>query len=764
MVAERYLAVMNKTSSLREIFADRVLAVPDYQRGYAWEEVQWDDFLGDLDLLENGNRHFTGTVVLHPSVRPVPSAEGDLRGLDVVDGQQRLTTCFIVLACIAGLGQDDPLLSFRDDLGERRRRLRLGRDAHAYWDRVVLANAPSPDAPSIEAHHRLIRARRWFDSRLAERSEEERQSLRNKVVEGLQFLVFEVEEAAEVGVVFETMNNRGRPLSELEKVKNYLLFVAARLERGGSRLAETINDTWTSILEHLSRGGIGTPEHENTLLRVHWCLAYDANVRRWRGSGTIKERFDLRIYRRKHSDLFADIGDYLRGLRNVASALTDVLRPDRDAAFGAFSREHAARARHWGLRLDRVGVIAPFQALLVAARLRLTPAQYVEISMLCERYAFRVYRLGGKRSNAGAVQLRGLAHRLYMNNAGAGAVGLAIRRTAERYFSTDAYSRWWNTLGGEDNNWYGWNGLKYLLYEWECHLASLDKDRQVKLRWSRVTANSLLTIEHVLPQTPTDPYWRERFSDSDHEELVGDLGNMTITEDNSHYSNKAYPDKRGEAGWKKPCYLRANTFSERDLAAAEDWNRGAIEARRARMVAWGRERWFLEPCPEEERSVRRSTRRKGNKKLMEAAAALINGRTKDLVEAGVLSEDGVWVYAGRCLVSEHRMEGVGKVGLDVYFESIGGRDPELVVRLINRERTTEAKRAALRLWGAAVLEALEPVLVDVEYEPHGRDRLPHWVGQEPAEVEEGWSAEQIAAVGEGVLRAVVRTLDLAAPG
>ena len=53
--------------------------------------------------------------------------------------------------------------------------------------------------------------------------------LQSKVTTRLHFNLYEVEDAAEVGVIFEVMNDRGKPLTNLEKVKNYLLYAASTL-------------------------------------------------------------------------------------------------------------------------------------------------------------------------------------------------------------------------------------------------------------------------------------------------------------------------------------------------------------------------------------------------------------------------------------------------------------------------------------------------------------------------------------------------------
>ena len=66
--------------------------VPDYQRGYAWEEQQCQDFLEDLLLLSDGQEHFFGLLIL-PARSDGAGSMVDERGrsydvCDVVDGQQ----------------------------------------------------------------------------------------------------------------------------------------------------------------------------------------------------------------------------------------------------------------------------------------------------------------------------------------------------------------------------------------------------------------------------------------------------------------------------------------------------------------------------------------------------------------------------------------------------------------------------------------------------------------------------------------------------
>ena len=55
---------MDSVFTIQELFADKVLRVPDYQRGYAWESQQLQHFWEDLEYLEKDKDHDTGTRIL----------------------------------------------------------------------------------------------------------------------------------------------------------------------------------------------------------------------------------------------------------------------------------------------------------------------------------------------------------------------------------------------------------------------------------------------------------------------------------------------------------------------------------------------------------------------------------------------------------------------------------------------------------------------------------------------------------------------------
>ena len=69
--------------------------IPAYQRRYSWREKQLEELFDDIDLLSDTDTHLLGSIVCLTG----PHTAG-LNKLEVVDGQQRLTTLCILLHCL----------------------------------------------------------------------------------------------------------------------------------------------------------------------------------------------------------------------------------------------------------------------------------------------------------------------------------------------------------------------------------------------------------------------------------------------------------------------------------------------------------------------------------------------------------------------------------------------------------------------------------------------------------------------------------------
>ena len=604
-----------KVSSL---FQNRLFRVPDYQRGYAWEEQQCRDFVEDLDLIGPGGKHFFGMLILHAD----DTAQYEVRDemaqsyevYDVVDGQQRLTTLVIYLHALHREMEEIPDLeriarrlketyvATRDPLGQPMFKLTLNQDTDRFFRTAILEQSTTIEGASIRSEELLNAAKDYFTAQLEVKRTALGEGfpawLRNeyvKVTDQLTVMVYEVDSDSDAGIVFETMNNRGKQLTELEKVKNYLLYVASKLELPADHdLAKDVNDTWTLVFRRLMAAGLTGVEDEDGLLRTNWLMAYDYDTNRWQQYRSVRARFALADYADRHEALLDEIKEYLATLRNAAIAYCDAYRPHGPGAFADWGGYAAlpADCHRAADRLSRLGLPAAFLPLLIATRIRYAADvdAYRRMLELAELFTFRVYRLLGRPSNTGRSLLLRLGHKLFQSRRLAEVMGELV--DAILYYSPehDVTERF--DAAGMD--WFHWAGIKYVLYEYEQQLAD-QAGQDVRMPWDLLTRKQD-TVEHILPQSlPPGGYWRKRFSSQEHESWVHDIGNLTLTYDNSALSNKTFPEKKGDLS-RENCYASSMLFTERAIAQHDDWTPSEIRARHHRITEWALRRWHVEPA------------------------------------------------------------------------------------------------------------------------------------------------------------------------
>ena len=601
---------MDYTLSLPKLFHERLFRIPDYQRGYAWERAQVGELLEDLELLDTRRQHYAGTIVLCKTAdAPIMGGNGTLyETRAVVDGQQRLTTIVLMLNELSRA-----LAAYPDcaDLAQGVRRnyvettsrnnwpiykLSLNEDADHFFKTSILAETPGPEEPPVRSAERLRDAKRQIADYLRRLDKDSLTEWHVKLTQQLHFNLYEVEKEAEVGIIFEVMNDRGKPLTEMEKVKNYLLYAASSLnvdETEKEDLAKAVNGAWAKILMNLMAAGLSA--YEDQLLQMHWVVQYDPVRKNWDWTKSIKHEFGLRKHAGKHDELLSKLHQYAEGLRAASVAFCDARSPGRSEAFGAFPDGNArVNARRWSAKLLRVGVMRPFLPLLMAARQSWPePEKYLEILKLCEAFAFRVYSTWGARTHYREPMMFRLANDVRQGLD----FGETVARMKRAYGSREARRGFNDEFpdSGEPTPNYEWGSLRYFLYEYEEHLAA-EKGAPPEIPWEHVASAGLKdTIEHVLPQyIGNQPYWQERFTDSEHEEYVHDVGNLALTKWNSHYSNKPFPEKRGAFGSGAKCYAEAPFYQELELAQQENWTKESIDARRAKLNAWAKERWRVD--------------------------------------------------------------------------------------------------------------------------------------------------------------------------
>ena len=237
------------------------------------------------------------------------------------------------------------------------------------------------------------------------------------------------------GGVRKSTNNRGKKPNHLDRLKNDLLFLASKLGAElNPKLTAEINKAWETIFKQLSAAG--RPDDEETLLQMHWLTVYDHDMKHWdtekEKSDLIKRRFSLVNYLDRYDELYQELVVYVRTLSNAAIAYSDLRKPARPDAFQIYANAADIRTDivRYSEKLLRLGILRPFQPLLIAARLRSPDyaAQYLQVVKLCERYAFRVFAIAERRANSKEAVLFRLGNLFYNSRVGLTELDETLRR------------------------------------------------------------------------------------------------------------------------------------------------------------------------------------------------------------------------------------------------------------------------------------------------------------------------------------------------
>ena len=243
--------------------------VPRYQREYVWKKEHWADLFDDL--YENPKGYFLGSMICINRTNDITQ----IQELEVVDGQQRLTTLSLLYAAIyACLGkcmteEDDDdtkleVLNLRHRLvlkgPKKQLRVEPSYQGHNHADyRGVLQEAgilAQVEMPPNAGNRRLFRAYRFFIDRLDALDDKghkvfDRECIQQFLerVNAASLVKIEVASHADAFTLFESLNNRGIPLSALDLIKNNLL---STLEKKTPDSIDENFTKWTKLLENLS--------------------------------------------------------------------------------------------------------------------------------------------------------------------------------------------------------------------------------------------------------------------------------------------------------------------------------------------------------------------------------------------------------------------------------------------------------------------------------------------------------------------------------
>lgn len=570
-------------TNISDLFgADRVFIIPPYQRPYSWEKDQVQDMLDDIRYTDPERTHFFGTILFKNSGIRCQSFDV----VEVVDGQQRLTTLQILISeCIRRLtGVMERTTSTRLTQQylkvDRVPRLTPSSFDKSFYQDVIIGDQGYPNTPHTPSQDRLRMAKEQIRSYVDALSVEEGTRLLDQV-KRMAVLVYTVASDGEASVIFETTNDRGKPLGTLDKTKSFLM---QHLYSKGDNLADSlreVNDQFSVIygmLDVLEDNGIAS-FGDDEVQRWHFILTYEnwGSHKDYDNYLPFIKRAVNDVSRRPDSEgVVKDyVTRYVSTLVRTFTAVKELIEHARD------KNDRAGKAL---IDFFVLGREATFMPMLIEGWIQARESNdmrsMVAFSLLtksCEVCSFRAYGVGNRRSNTKQSALFSTAWRLHRKEltlveATASIMDMVDELTPKNIFEEKLRSQsFWDEVPTGD--------IKFLLWKYEMYARERSQPIEpLSIPVSEVFSDKV-EIEHILPQTNALP--RELA-----DRLVNCLGNLALASKsaNASMSNKPFSEKSE--------YYKNSLFrTQRDLSTVAQWGEPEIAERTDTLVRFCLEHW-----------------------------------------------------------------------------------------------------------------------------------------------------------------------------
>lgn len=529
-----------KETKLQDIIeGTKQYILPLFQRSYSWDKKEWDvlwEDLCELSEIENPRSHFIGSIVNMPTTS-VP--EGVSKYM-LIDGQQRITTVFIILALLRDLAKQNDEIEFAEEINNTLlvNPYKRGNDYYKLMptqiDREEFQKLIQNKLDGNESQ--IKKAYNYFDSKL-KRNPIEKDKLKKLITNYLSIVSIVLDNDDNPYLVFESLNAKGRPLTQADLIKNYF-FMRIHYDQQ--------NDVYTRYWQPMeSRLGDRLTDYIRHYLMMEGSIVKQNDVYH-----SLKEKVDQN-----------NAIEYLKNLSNTSTYYQKLIAPEN---------ENNLLIRKYLVRLNRIEVTTAYPLLLnfykSYASNSIDSAQFTELLKLLENYLIRRFVCGMPTNQLNKV-FPTLIIALITNYQRKYIEGMRTILPSKGYPKNSAFRKSIlesKLYGGGDRS------IKTKLI-----LESIEES----FAHREAVPFSNLSIEHVMPQTLSE-WWQHYLGEEwevVYELQLHNIGNLTLTGYNSELSNDDFHSK-------KKLYADSHLEINKYFANITDWKKLDIE-RRARTLS-----------------------------------------------------------------------------------------------------------------------------------------------------------------------------------
>ncbi|WP_170020332.1 DUF262 domain-containing protein [Campylobacter sp. RM16190] len=545
-------------SSIYDLFnGQKAFRIPVYQRAYSWDRVNLSQFLDDIKEASQGkNEYFFGNVLIE-------------NNSDIIDGQQRITTILIFIRALLdilpqNMSEEN---NFRKDfiledflIYRNVPKLTVIEYDRDYFKSLIINGDDDKSNPSTPSQVRIKEAKEYFKTELKKLELETIKSMYYTVCKA-QIITIPFENKKDSVLMFELQNNRGKSLTNMEKLKSFISYQiyihAQNKQQVELKLSEVIG-----MFEDIYRELKNINANEDSVLRYFNISKFGFTYREDDPKLNYKKHLKEQCF--ESHEVIKWIDDYVKNLKNAFLDFKEFEKTEYIKQFRALER--------WE--------VYPF-VIKAYSMLRQNSQELVQVFKALEIIAFRD-RAADTRAD--------LASRL--NSALDFSNSAELVDKLRKICNGDMTIQYWGDerISANLTNINDIKLLNYIFVKYENFLRQKHSTKRGYVFENNVKDPQ---IEHISPQTEPNEKLASGYSEYDQiffEKYINSIGNKVLIagSHNASIGNKPFLDKLSS-------YNEADLMQLKEVCSfATDnkiWDKKAIEKRQISLVNFIQETW-----------------------------------------------------------------------------------------------------------------------------------------------------------------------------
>jgi uncharacterized protein with ParB-like and HNH nuclease domain len=477
----------SNTNDLASLFKEGFFRIPPYQRRYSWEFKQQMDLFNDLlEAFETKANHFLGTLSLQ-----LIETKGFDSYYNIIDGQQRFTTLLLLYGTLAHASEDKRYIEYL-----KRNNIYFLEPINQDEKQFLLDLLDNKSSVSkTNSQNMMVQAVNEYTKRIKLIGKSKIIDFLDFILNHTLFLIYLVDDYAASIRMFESINDRGMPLSYFDKMKSFFLYFSEKYL--SQNLDKIIQDSFDVIYSFFDNNKLQLDiNNDDTLLLYH----YLSNPSLFQGWAYTKSTQNIFLDFKKH--VLDNTSDPVVGKNYIQKYLEDIV------LFINSCLEIENKVKNKLEYSDFYFLLNPGQRMYpLSIRLNLLGLLDESINMLEKIEFYLKYRRDPKKDIydllKGIIDFNGNKDDMlkFINN--------------KLYY---VYSWQDNAIDIVNND---HSEAKYALYLFNKgnYKQILKRDEYKKLE-----------IEHIFSQTPSFPIENYGFDEKSYSQFLNNIGNFTLLE------------------------------------------------------------------------------------------------------------------------------------------------------------------------------------------------------------------------------------------